>query len=161
LVEGVEVECPGGLEGFGGVGFFDAAVEVNDATQEGSTEVGTGFREWGEVVKLEGVVFEGEAKDFVVVAGGVAAADADEAFGSGDGDAISGGAGEFAEGAPLGVGMIEDEDSVVPDFGAAFPGFFIGEVGAARDDEAVVVDAGEGGGEAMRVGEIGELGPVC
>lgn len=97
----------------------------------------------------------------MVVAGGVAAADADQSLGGGDGDAVSGRAGEFAEGAPGGGGVVEDVDGVVPDFGAAFPGFFIGEIGSACDDEAVAVKAGEGRCESDGIWEIGQLVPVC
>jgi hypothetical protein len=108
-----------------------------------------------EVVDLEGVTLEGEAEDMVVVAGGVAASDADQSLGGGDGDAVGGRAGEFAERAPGGGGVVEDVDGVVPDFGAAFPGFFIGEIGSAGDDEAVVVKASEGGSDADGIWEIG------
>jgi hypothetical protein len=109
----------------------------------------------GEVVDLEGVTIQGEAEDLVVVAGGVAAADADESFGGGDGDAVGGWAGEFADGAPGGGGVVEDVDGVVPDFGAAFPGFFVGEIGSACDDEAIVVKASEGSCESDGIWEIG------
>jgi hypothetical protein len=154
-VEGIEVEGPGGVEGCGGVGFFDAAAEIDGAVEDGAAEVGAGLGEGREVVDLEGVTIQGEAEDLVVVAGGVAAADADQSLGGGDGDAVGGGAGESAEGAPGGVGVVEDVDGVVPDFGAAFPGFFVGEIGSAGDDEAVVVKASEGGGEADGIWEIG------
>jgi hypothetical protein len=57
--------------------------------------------------------------------------------------------------------VVEDVDGVVPDFGAAFPGFFVGEIGSAGDDEAVVVKASEGSCESDRIWEIGQPSPVC
>jgi hypothetical protein len=63
---------------------------------------------------------------------------------------------------PSPVGAIEEVDLMVPDFPpAVFPGLLIRKIRPAGDDERAATDAGEGAGDAERIGKIGQAPPCA
>jgi len=108
------------------------------------------------VVVLSGVAAT-DAEDFVVVChGDTVAAGCGPASGQFPGCAVHeqcGVRGCVAVADAAGDGQRQRVDSIGPDFGATVPGFFIGEVGTADDEQVIFGDSGEGSGEAFGIGE--------
>ena len=147
----------GGLRGVG------AAEDDDPSAPEHAAGVGAWSGQGREVARGDAAIGgKLEEMDVAMVRGGVAATDAEQALGQGEADPVGGGSRQGADATPGAAGFqgIEGEDAVMPDFGAAFPGLSAGEIGATGDEEVVAVDAGEGRGKAMGIGQVRKAGPV-
>ena len=90
----------------------------------------------------------------------VTAARAHYAVGSRHGDAVGKWAWESAGVTPHTIGLVEEQHAVAPDFPAAFPRHFVGEIRATRDEQRAATHAGKRGGQPDHVGQWRELFPL-
>jgi|GEM_PF-6914512 len=148
-----------GLRG-AGVGVVKSAGDIDGAAQPRAGVLRERAGQRGKRVEAQRVRAAAGEPHVGEVRVGVAAADEQHAFGQRQRHAVAGGLRELAGGLPMAVRIFEQEDAIVPDFGATGPRRAVGKIRAAGDEKGVVDDAGVAAGEAEGVRQRGQFLPV-